>query len=136
MRRPAVFALLAAAALAGCGEKGEKLGNSQGSKPEAGGRTLTGCLRLWEGPHTGSTRMKYVASRTTIYVKVQVVDNTCRVSFSSPDGKIYGRFIEKPNVTGDWQQDADSAPRAEALKIVRSANATGLPDGGLKPGAP
>jgi hypothetical protein len=141
MRRSALAVFLAAALLAGCGEKSEDTGVSadsggQASYQESDGRTLTGCLKLWKGPHTGSTRMKFVASRSTIFVKVTVVENKCVVAFASPDAKIYGRFIEKPNVTGDWQQQADSAPKAEAEKIVNSANATGEPDGSISPGSP
>jgi hypothetical protein len=136
MRR--IATLLAVAALGGCGgdEGGGDSGASSNAKKEKGGRSLTGCLKLWEGPHVGSTRMKYVAARQPIYAKVEVRGGKCRVSFASRDGKVYGRYIEKPNVTGAWTKDAESAPAKTALKVVASANATGEADGGLKAGAP
>ena len=141
MRRSAVLVLALILAAAGCGddEGSGRLGESDNTEPvqeEEGGRTLTGCLKLWEGPHVGSTRMKYVAARQTIYAKVEVRANKCRVAFASKDGKVYGRYIEKSNVTGAWTKEKDSAPAATALKVVASANASGKPDGSLSAGAP
>ncbi len=125
--------LLAVTVLAGCG--GGEDGSSSGG--DGDGRTLTGCLELWEGPHTGSTRLKYVAARQTMYAKVEVDrDGRCRVSFASKDGKVYGRYVEKENITGAWTQDAERAPVATAKKVVASANVTVQSDGGLAPGAP
>ena len=141
MLRSAVI-VLAVLAGAGCGgddESSGRLGTSDNTEPvqeEEGGRTLTGCLKLWEGPHTGSTRLKYLAARQTIYAKVEVRQNKCRVAFASKDGKVYGRYVEKPNVTGAWTKEKESAPLSTALKVVASANATGEADGGLKAGAP
>jgi hypothetical protein len=127
--------------LAGCGSSAGngRLGASTNTapvQPEKGGRTLNGCLRLWSGAHPGSTRMKTVAANATIYVKVQIVKNTCRVTFATADGKIYGRYAEKPNVTGAWTQEAETAPKAKAQAVTRSANATGLPDGSIRAGSP
>lgn len=114
---------------------GEELGGGSGGE-EKDGRTLTGCLKLWEGPHVGSTRLKYVAARNPMVAKVEVRGGKCRVAFASRDGKVYGRYIEKPNVTGAWTKEADFAPVEKALKVVASANATGEKDGGLRAGTP
>lgn len=129
MRRVAI--VLVAAGLAGCG--GEDL---PGGGEEKGVRSLNGCLNLWKGPHVGSTRLKYVAARQPMVAKVEVRGGKCRVSFASKDGKVYGRYVEKPNVTGAWTKDAESAPVKTALKVVASANATAGADGGLRAGAP
>jgi hypothetical protein len=130
MRRLWVLALLV---LAGCGgdEGGDGGGSGKGSE-----RSLTGCLELWDGPHVGSTRLKYVAKTQTVYAKVEVVEGRCRVSFASKDGKVYGRYVEQSNITGAWTKEKESAPVSTALKVVAAANATGQADGGLKPGAP
>lgn len=118
--------------LAGCGgDEGGEAGSG-----DAGERSLTGCLELWEGPHVGSTRLKYVAARRTIYAKVEVADGRCRVSFASKDGKVYGAYIEKANITGAWTKEKESAPVKTAQRVVRTANATGEADGGLRAGAP
>lgn len=135
-------AALVVLTVAGCGgeEGGGRLSSSQedsqASFEEKDGRTLTGCLKLWEGPHTGSTRLQNIARTNVISAKVEVVKGKCDVSLASKDGKVYVHYVEKPNVTGDWQQTKESAPRKVALDVVRSANAQGLPDGSLKPGAP
>ena len=135
MRRGALlFSCLLLAACGGDGGAGSD--EPAAGKARDGERSLTGCLKLWEGPHVGSTRMKFVAARQTIYAKVEVREGKCQVAFASKDGKVYGRYVEKPNVTGAWTKDAESAPVSTALKVVASANATGEPDGGLTPGAP
>ena len=128
--------LICAALLAGCGGEEDGGGAGGGGGDGKGGRSLTGCLELWKGPHVGSTRLKYVAARQPIYAKVEVKGGKCLVSFASKDGKVYGRYVEKPNVTGAWTKQAESAPVKTALKVVRSANATGSADGQLDPGAP
>ena len=130
------LALTAAAAvlLAGCGEKDEPGFGGGGSGGD--GRSLSGCLDLWEGPHLGSTRLQVIAKNQPIYAKVEVKGGRCVVALASEDAKVYGRYIEKPNVTGAWTKDAESAPRNVARRVVRSANATGNPDGSLTPGAP
>jgi hypothetical protein len=136
MRR---ISLLLLVVLAGCGSDDDAgtLGSGSESKTKkAGERSLTGCLKLWEGPHVGSTRLGYVAKTQTIYAKVEVAKGRCRVAFASKDGKVYGRYIEKSNITGAWTKEKESASVATALKVVNSANATGQADGGLKPGAP
>lgn len=133
MRR---FLLLIAAAIAGCGGGGDEDGGSAGEASAGGERTLTGCLELWKGPHVGSTRMKYLTARQTIYARVEIVKGRCRVSFASKDGKVYGRYIEKENITGPWTLEKDSAPVVTARKVVARANAAGERDGGLRPGAP
>jgi len=130
MRR---VALLLVAVLAGCGSSSEGEKEAGSAK---GGKSLTSCLKLWEGPHLGSTRMKIVAKNQVIAAKVEVEGGKCRVSFASKDGKVYGSYVEKPNVTGAWTKEAESAPVKTALGVVASANATGLKDGGLKAGAP
>ena len=124
--------------VAGCGSEdvGGIAGGGSSSDEKEGERSLTGCLELWEGPHVGSTRLKYVAKNQAIYAKVEVVDGKCRVAFASKDGKVYGRYIEKPNVTGAWTKEKESAPVRTALKVVASANATGEKDGSLRPGRP
>lgn len=133
MRR-VVLTAAAALALTGCGEKDEP--SLSGGGGNGDGRTLSGCLDLWEGPHLGSTRLQVIAKSQTIYAKVAVKGGRCVVELASEDGKVYGRYIEKGNVTGAWTKDAESAPRAVARKVVRSANATGNADGSLSPGAP
>jgi hypothetical protein len=126
-----LFLVVAVAGLIACG--GEDGGAGEG---EEGARSLTGCLKLWKGPHVGSTRLKYVAARNPMVAKVEVRGGKCRVSFASKDGKVYGRYIEKPNITGAWTKEAESAPVKTGLKVVASANATVNADGSLSPGAP
>ena len=138
MRRRSALVALALVA-AGCAEKDELVGSGSGrsgSGSESEGKTLSGCLELWEGPHLGSTRMQYVAKRQKVYAKIGVEGGRCQVEYATPDHKIYGRFIEKDNATGAWSLDAEKGSKAQAERVVETANATGLPDGSLKSGSP
>jgi hypothetical protein len=133
--RPVLTVLLAAALVAGCGEKKEPSVGGAGT-PSGGQRSLTGCLKLWNGPHPGSTRLQTLVKSQTMFAKVEVKADRCQVAFASRDGKVYGRYVEQPNATGDWTQEATSAPVADAKQVVARANARAKPDGFLEPGAP
>ena len=137
--RAAVLAIVALA-ISGCGEKDEPSAGASGGGAAGGEsdgeRTLSGCLKLWEGPHVGSTRLQTLARTQTIFAKVSIKRDRCEVAFASRDGSIYGRYIEKENITGPWTKDAESAPAKVARRVVRSANARGETDGSLTPGAP
>lgn len=143
MIRVLTLALLMAA-LAGCGAKEEPSAAGSGSGGSGDGAserapTLNGCLELWanEGDaHVGSTAVREVAAHSTVYAKVAIRDNVCHVEYATKALTNFGSYVQKDTSYGPFALVKATLSKAEARKVVRTANATGQSDGTLAPGPP
>ena len=142
MRRVLLLAALMTA-LAGCTAKEEGSGgsNSGGSGDSAAEKrpTLNGCLELWANDgdaHVGSTAVREVAGHSVVYAKVEIRKNLCHVEYATQALTNFGSYVQKDTSYGPFALVKSTLTKAEARKVVRTANATGQKDGTLAPGPP
>jgi hypothetical protein len=145
MRRVLVLAAVLAM-LAGCGEKGEPGSASSGAGAGASGTaapakraTLNGCIKLWDNDgdaHVGSTAVREVAAHSVVFVKVAIRDNLCHVAYATQALTNFGTYVQRDTSFGPFALDRSDLSKSEIRDIVRTANATALSDGTLRPGPP
>jgi hypothetical protein len=137
--RRALCLLALASGLAGCGGDEEPASSGSGGSSSSKTATLSGCLELWDNDgdaHVGSTAVREVAAHSTVFAKVEIRDNLCRVAYATKARTNFGSYVQRETSYGPFALDKSDLSEAEVRKVVETANATGQSDGTLKPGRP